>query len=346
MRRQPPIQSFPTFLCYEALSKRSELVVKKILNYGCTWWSWRSFPADMILRFYDPMVQGCIHSYVSTVSSFCVPNIFLVMTCFHNFLKCQSLQWLPYLHRSSRHRSRTPSHGTRTADHSICRPPSLGRCRLHSRTCPCRCTAAPRGRGTWALPRPGTGGMQQDCPKRSWGGQQRGEAVVKARGCGGNHPAVRTSPVLQSPVCNTTALFMVVNYYLPQITQFSSLSSEILLLCAGMLMLYCNCHVKLQQAHHFHYTYLVYMHIHIELDYLPWNILIWIIPKALKMTYTSKHLGTVTGIQNTKKQAYDWFYYNIFEKVILLQSSVCQIERIYAFIQTEPEVITDFHVKV
>lgn len=62
---------------------------------------------------------------------------------------------------------------------------------------------------------------------------------------------------------------MVVNYYLPQITQFSSLSSEILLLCAGMLMLYCNCHVKLQQAHHFHYTYLVYMHIHIELDYLP-----------------------------------------------------------------------------
>lgn len=54
----------------------------------------------------------------------------------------------------------------------------------------------------------------------------------------GNHPPATASADPWNIVFNATALVMIGNYYLPQITQFSSLSSEITLLPVGMLMLY------------------------------------------------------------------------------------------------------------
>jgi len=54
----------------------------------------------------------------------------------------------------------------------------------------------------------------------------------------GNHPPAMASAHSWDIVSNITILVMVVNYYLPQITRFFSLSSEISLLPVGMLILY------------------------------------------------------------------------------------------------------------
>lgn len=89
--------------------------------------------------------------------------------------------------------------------------------------------------------------MKKDYPNRSCGGQQTEQAAVKAMGCSselmrawfmGNHPLAMASADPRNIVFNATALVMVGNYYLPQITQFSSLSSEISLLPVRTLMSY------------------------------------------------------------------------------------------------------------
>ena len=70
---------------------------------------------------------------------------------------------LPYLHRSSRRRSRTPTRGIHTRAQSTLLAHSLGRCRLHSRTGPGRGTERPLGAaqepGTDAPTLPGTACM-------------------------------------------------------------------------------------------------------------------------------------------------------------------------------------------